>query len=531
MKDFVGQILLHARGAWRFRWYALLVAWAIAVIGWIVVMAMPDVYEARARVFVDTDSVLKPLLNGLAVNTDVSNRVSMMARVIMGRPNLERVARETDLSLRARNPAQFAQLVDGLSKKITLEAGNGGNIYSLRYGDQDPAMAQRVVQHLLDAFVEDTLGIKRADNGSAQQFLENQIHDYEARLRTADDRLAEFKRRNVGLMPGQSGDYYTRLQSEGTKLAELRDKLHLAEERRNELTKQLQGEEPTFGLFTSASSGSNTPSAIDGQLAEYRRQLDQLLLQYTDKHPKVIALKQTMAQLEAQQAAAASAPKPHGPPAVPKDRSEAAALALDINPVYQSLRIDLSHTEVEIAELREQVAQSEGVVSDLKSRVNTIPTIEAELTQLTRDYEVNRQQYQALLQRLESAHLSERAEASNDQVKFRVIEPAVRPLVPIGPNRVQLMTLVLLGALAAGIGLAVGLNQLRPVFLSRGMLATLTGLPVLGSISFVQNKPAGPLFRREPVLMGITGGALLVAYGVGLVLAGTLSRLLHVLMG
>src|SRR6266404_7880519 len=99
MKEMIGQFLMQLRGATRYRWAALIVAWVVALVGWALVMTIQDVYEARARVFVDTESVLKPLLSGLAVNTDVTSRVNLMARVIMGRPNLERVARETDLSL------------------------------------------------------------------------------------------------------------------------------------------------------------------------------------------------------------------------------------------------------------------------------------------------------------------------------------------------------------------------------------------------------------------------------------------------
>ncbi|MGH8218574.1 MAG: XrtA system polysaccharide chain length determinant [Steroidobacteraceae bacterium] len=533
MKETLGQILIQIRGAWRYHWYALAAAWVVAIVGWAAVVLMPNMYEARARVYVDTDSVLKPLLSGLAVNANVTSRVEMMARVIMGRPHLERVARETGLADRARTPEQFASLIDSLSKQMTLEGS--GNVYSLHYSDRDPAMAQSVVQHLLDAFVEDTLGIKRADSGSAQQFLQTQIQDYAARLKSAEDRLADFKRHNVGLMPDQAGDYFTRLQSENSKLQDLQAKMRLADERRTEVNKQLQGEEPTFGLFSSTGeAGDSGNSPIDAQIGAYRRQLDQLLLLYTDKHPKVIALKETIAQLEAQKAAAAKAAKAKSRntgPQLPKDRSQAEAYALDLNPVYQNLRLDLSRTEVIIAELRQQIEDEQHVVSDLKSRVNTIPTVEAQLTQLTRDYEVTRAQYQALLQRLDSARLSEQAEASNDQVKFRIIEPPTRPLIASSPNRPRLITMVLAAALLAGVALSILLSELNPVFVSRAMLTTITGLPVLGSISFFSKDPIPPLFRREQFLVGVGGACLLVAYTLAIGLAEPVSRLAHRLLG
>ena len=524
MQELIGQVLTHLHSAWRFRWHAIACAWAIAVAGWTYVLMMPDIYEARARVYVDTDSVLTPLLNGLAVGTNVQNRVGMMSRALMSRPNLERVARETDLYLRAPDPEAFARLVQSLQQRIILETPRE-NIYNLRFSDSDPAMAQRVVQTLLDTFVEDTLGVKRADSDSAQNFIQEQIREYEQRLREAEDRLAKFKQDNLGMMPGEGGDYYARLQSSLQRVQDLRSQYRLAEQRRNEITKQLEGEEPTFGIFTgSAESGSSDP-----RVAAYRRELDQLLLQYTEKHPKVITLKETIANLEAQTAEKANAGRPAGTP--PANAGEAAARALDINPVYQQLRIEQSRTQVQMAELREQISEQEGIINGLRSRVDTIPQIEAELTRLNRDYEVNKSQHQALLQRLESARLSEQAEASTENVKFRIMEPAVVPLVPTGPKRPLFMSAVFVLALGAGAVLAFGLSQLKPVFVSRAVLKDITGLQVLGIVSFLAPTQPKSLLQRESVLISGAVAALVFAFALSVTLGEPAIKSLRAILG
>jgi polysaccharide chain length determinant protein (PEP-CTERM system associated) len=521
MQEIIGQVITQLRSAWRYRWYAMACAWVIALSGWAYVLLLPDIFEARARVYVDTDTVLKPLLTGLAVDSNVQNRVGMMSRVLLSRPNMERVARETDLYLRTSNAQAFTALVESLPARITLEGNSRENVYTLKYSDAEPAMAQRVVQTLLDTFVEDTLGVKRADTDTAQSFLQEQIREYETRLRDAEDRLARFKKDNVGLMPGETGDYYTRLQTGLTRLDDLRAKYRLAEQRRTELNKQLEGEEPTFNLFSEVAE-DGTPT--DGRITEMRRQLDQLLLQYTEKHPKVIALQETIATLEAR---AKEQSGKRRATAVPRDPREAAARALDINPVYQNLRMEMSRTQVELAELRSQIGEQESDVTRMRSRVDTIPQIEAELTRLNRDYEVNRTQHQALLQRLESARLSEQAEASTENVKFRIIEPAVRPMLPTGPKRGVLMTGVLFGAIAAGAALAILLAQLRPVFLSRAMLKTVTGLQVLGTISFIDGASAQPLLRRDPVLVSAAFAGLIASYGVGVTFGEPVLRMLR----
>ncbi len=516
MNEILAQLLANIRGAWRFHWIAALTAWAIAVIGWGSVLLTPDTYEARARVYVDTESVLRPLLSGLAVDTNVMSQVTMMSTVLLARPNLERVARDTDLYLRATTPQQQERLIEGLTAGIQLQSGTT-NTFMITFSDHDRAMAQRVVQALLDAFVEDSRGVKRADSTGAQRFLEEQISEYEVKLRTAEDRLAEFKKKNVGLMPGEGGDYYTRLQSELTKLEDLRAKLRTATQRRDELAKQLVGEEPTFGLVVPASRRrANSP--IEIKIAENKAKIETLLLQFTEKHPEVTALREQIAQLE-EQAKQQPQGGAGGESLEPVDPQKLALRALDLNPVYQNNRVALSQTEVDIAGLRSQIGDQERAVSNLRQRVDTMPVVEAELARLDRDYEVNHAQHKALLQRLEQARLSEHADVSREQVKFRIIEPPLVPVLPSGPNRPLLLSAVLLLALGGGIGAAILLHQMRPVFSSRAELRELTGLPVLGSISRSLSLADNlPLWRR-PLAFGGSIALLIAAYAGVLTIA------------
>ena len=92
MQDVIARVLSLLRGAWRHRWPAVAVAWLVAGVGWFAVQLIPDQYSSRTQVYVDTESLLKPLLSGLAVNRDVMSQVGMMQAVMLGRPNLEKVA-------------------------------------------------------------------------------------------------------------------------------------------------------------------------------------------------------------------------------------------------------------------------------------------------------------------------------------------------------------------------------------------------------------------------------------------------------
>ena len=227
MQEIVAQILIILRGAWRYRWQGAAAAWVIAIAGWIGVQFIPDKYESRTQVYVDTESLLKPLLTGLAVNRDVMSQVAMMQAVMLSRPNIEKVAQQNDLLLEAKSQRDVEEVIDDLAKKIKLDRPSGLNTqdtFVVSYEDKNPKVAHGVVRSLLDTFMEGSLGLKRSDAGVAQRFLQGQITEYESRLTEAEQRLASFKQQNVGLLPGFGGDYYQRLEAETGTLQQMQQR-------------------------------------------------------------------------------------------------------------------------------------------------------------------------------------------------------------------------------------------------------------------------------------------------------------------
>ena len=175
MKELIAQVLVVARGMWKFRWTGLLVAWLIAAVGSLGVFRIPDRYEATARVFVDTQSILKPLMAGLAVQPNIEQQVGMLSRTLISRPNVEKLIRMADLDLGARTKAQQDTLVDELMKTLQIGGTGRDNLYTLAYRDGDQGKAKRVIQSLVSIFVESSLGASRKDTDSAKVFLDEQI--------------------------------------------------------------------------------------------------------------------------------------------------------------------------------------------------------------------------------------------------------------------------------------------------------------------------------------------------------------------
>lgn len=525
MNPLVNQVWDEVSSAWRFRWLALAVAAVLALAGWLGVFALTDRYEAAASVFVDTRTSLKPALQGLTVEQDVDAELNFVRQSLLAGPSLLKIAREGGvLPSYAIDPRLQERLLDAMRGRIDIgvrsasgredERNTAGSIYRIVYQDLNRARALRVVGLMMDTFVNETLGGKREGSESAQQFLETQIHDYEQRLRTAEDRLAAFKSRHIGLMPTEQGGYFMQLQKEAEAAATVKTKLAEAESRRAALTKQLRGDGlvaaaggATAGGSSGAKGGFDTLSRIE----EAQSHLDELLLRFTDQHPDVIAARQTLEDLKKRRAAELEGLRQGDPATVAASRASS-------NPVYQSVQLALNQVDVEIADLNTELAQHQTKVAELRRYLDTAPQVEAEFAQLNRDYDVNKAQYTALLGNLQKARLGERA-ADAGSVRFEIVQPPTASLRPVWPPRPLFLAVILLGALAAGAALAYGLNQLHPVITSAQTLATSVGAPVLGLVSGAFPQRARQAARRDALRLSLASGCLVVGFVVAVILS------------
>jgi polysaccharide chain length determinant protein (PEP-CTERM system associated) len=468
MHELAERILSYLHAAWRYRWSAAILAWLLAVGGWITVSRMPNQYEASARVYVDTQSVLRPLLAGVAVMPNVNQVVTMMSRTLISRPNVDKVIRMADMDIKLRTPEERERMITRLTKQLTIKSAGSENLYTIAFTDNDPQLAKRVVQSLLTLFVEGSLGSKRKDSDSARRFINGQLKSYNEKLIAAEQAVTEFKRRHMGLMGGEGRGYYARMAEADAALSQARLELKEAENSRDAIKGQLTGDTPMWLGEQGAVEAANPE--IDGRIQSFQQKLDNLRLNYTDQHPDIIAITRMMEQLKEQKKKEAKLRKPSAAPGQTQ------------NPVVQQLSIALAEAEAGIASRKARVAEFERRYNALKEKAYAIPQMDAQYTQLTRDYEVTKKNYENLLARRESAEISGDMETSTTVVDFRVIDPPQVPSEPKAPNRPLLVSAVLIAALGIGAGFALLLSQLRPTVGNERRLREVSGLPVFGTV-------------------------------------------------
>ncbi len=499
MQEILEEIIDYLKGIWIKRRYIIISTWLICPIGWYFVAAMPNIYESQARVYVDTQSLLRPLLRGLTVETNPNTQIRLMVKTLLSRPNLERISRMTDLDVQATNTEQYEAIIKRLKSNIKISSGGRENIYTLAIKDKDPEMAKNIVQSALTVFIENTLGETRSDSDSAQKFLNAQLKEYESRLSAAESRLTDFKQKYSGILPGQSGGYYTNLKAEKTRLAAAELQLKEIETRLVSAKAQLLGEEPVFGLFSNkVQSNSSVTTSYDGRIAQLEEQLDELQLRYTDNHPDVKQLKGRVDSLNKQRTAEIE--KYYESMKAAGASSQSAISSVDKNPVYQEMKVQVNSLENEAASLTVRVNNYRQRVKTLESKIHTLPEIEAELVALNRGYAITKSKYEDLLARKETAQLAQQADETTDKIQFRVIDPPRAATQPSGPARFVFFGIVTVLGIGVGIGLSLLMSQLRPIATSTNQLSKATGIPVFGVVSANKNLGLQKWHRRKTLI-------------------------------
>jgi polysaccharide chain length determinant protein (PEP-CTERM system associated) len=492
MEQKIDLLLRYLRAAWRRRWLGLAVAWAVCLAGWGYIQTRPDEYQSHARLYVDADAVLTPLLHGLAVDVSSADQLAVLQRTLLSRPNLQMLVAKTDLGLQAPTAADRERLIDSLSKRIKVDAQDR-NLFAIEFKDTNPRLARDVVQTLLSLFTESATGSNRREMENAQQFLQRQIASYEKQLHAMEERRAKFRAEYAGLIP-LDGNPGNGVETARAEVARLTLALEDEQGKQQRLKESLQKAPQNL-------AGAALPAAGGGQpaLAQAEAHLREMQTMFTDDYPGVIEQKKLIEQLRKSPNPGAGGPA--GRAGIP-------------NELYSQLTVKLLDVEASIASLERQLQVAKDNLARLEKIRQDQPGLLAQYENMDRDYGVLRHNYDELLARLQSATISQAADTQADKVHLRVVDPPEVPLVPVAPNRPLLLSGVLVAGIGMGAGVAVLLALLDRTFASIEELRGF-GLPVLGGLSVIggvsRRRRALPAMRFAValiLLVGLYGGLI-----------------------
>lgn len=513
MEQIVTQIQIAARGMWHYRWWGLAASWVVGIAAAAFVLMTPPKYEATARVYVDTQTILKPLLSGLAVQPNVDQQVALLSRTLLSRPTLEKLVRMTDLDISATSSRSQDDLIDSLLRDIQIRNTGRDNLYTLSFQHTDPERARKMVQSLLSIFVESGLGRTRSDSQQARKFIDEQIKSYEGRLLSAEDKLRQFRLKNLDVVNPDGRDANARLGSAIEAYERARVEYAEALQARDEARRQLEALKSSSNSAEASlrqeSLLSGATAEIDARIEAQRKTLDTLMLRYTEEHPDVLNGRMLLRNLEEQKKRELTELRRAAA------NGHSVAANLPGSPQAELTRI-LAASEVQVASLKARVQEYGNKVAQARALLKVSPNVEAEAAQLNRDYALNKRNYEELMARRQSAELSGELDESAGAAEFRVIDPPRVSQSSIVQGRMVKLGLALAAAVLAGLAVAYAMFEVRPVFTNSRQLTTRMGLPLIGVVDLLplaglKTRRRGDLFRFY-----LLSGVFLALYAGGI---------------
>lgn len=501
MQPWKVQLYSYLTGAWHYRWIGVVVAWVICLVGWGALLMVPNQFQAVAKIYVDTDTMMAPLMRGITVSTDPDQQVSVMLNTLLIRPNLEQVVHQTAVPGANFSSAEMALKVKEIQNNVSLTPLGTKNLYEISVTNRDPNKALGISQTLLSIFVDSNIGTKRKDFQGAQSFLDDKVAEYENLVRQAEQRRTAFRQANLNILSNSVTPEQARAEVE-----KVRQELGAAEARAASLRGQLGAVSKILyvdtpgPLIVNSGSSSGGGGSLIQRLAEAKQTLIDLKSRYTDAYPDVKEAERQVKQLQAELAA------------MPPTGSAGTGNQSIPNPVYVQIQGKLSDAMSEAAFQGQRYRDALANLDNAQKMASHAIEVGAKFADLDRDYDVVHKTYQELLARRESARISESVNNERSVINVRVVEPPKKAPFPTAPNRPMINSVILLVGLAGGLATALALSLNAGRFFAKEQLVSEFDYPIIGVVAKLSRAEDAVLARRTYSLVGASLAVLLCSY-------------------
>lgn len=429
----------------RYWWIPPLMTILVGLAGYLVTLVLPKKYTSSTLVLVEQPTVPTKFVEPV-VTDDLNHRLASMQEQILSRSRLQPIIEQFNLYPTLRTTAHMEDLVEQLRKAIEVELLQPmpGSVnrqppgFHVSVTFSDPQLAQQVCTQITSMFMEQNVKRREQQAADTTQFLSKQLAEAKSKLDEQDRNLAEFKSRNLGILPEQEQTNLSLLAGMNTELESITQSLGRAQQDKAFNETMLSQQEASW---KSQQIGVQNPDTLDQQMAALQNELAALQAKYTPEHPDVVKLKAQIADLKRHMAE---------DPA-PKSSGGASPSTLHEPPAIQQLRAKVKQDDVNIADLMKSQRQIQDQIRVLQARVQSSPMVEQQFKELTRNYQTASEIYNELLKKRENSAMATDLEHQQESETFKVLDPPSLPLSPSFPKKVVFVG----GGLGAGLALAV----------------------------------------------------------------------------
>ncbi len=466
--------------------YKFIIANAFAVIslvGLFVAVFLPEKYGSYALILSEEQNIINPLMEGRASTATANqrDRVSIARELLFSKKIMDSVLRDAGLINDKTPPALRESISNEVQRNTTVSRAGANNLLiRIEYASNDPEQSYVVAKKFSETFIELSTKDKQREAVEAYNSIDGQVKEYQQRLVDAENRLKDLRSGNINATPGNETEVASRISQLKQRIEQAHLELSEAEIRKKSLEDQLSGEVESAVLMT-------RENQYRTRIGELQSELDTLRLNYLETYPDIVRIKHQIEDLR---------------DAITKEkqRAELAKVSGKKNParldervttsqLYQQLKTDLSQTKTTIATLHSRINDNQELLNKELQRAKRIANVEAQLAELTRDYNINKTTYQDLSQRRENARVSLNLTMEKQGPSLRIQEPARIPLNPTGPQFLHIEIAALLLGILIPIGLIYSMISFNykiyseDVITERFKLNVLANLPYSASLS------------------------------------------------
>lgn len=303
MNEIYTQFISILYGIWRNRKIALVIAWAVSIVGWLYISQIPNQYQSKARLHFDTNTVLTPLMSDLTINNNIYNQIVSMRETLLSSDNVKKVIMGTNIiNLVSSNgeltEGQLNLLVREISGRFLIQP-ESSTIFSMSYTHRDPILAHGVVQGFLDAFMGGQLVDSSSELTGALLFIERQLLDQEAKLEEAEGRRSSFVQDNMSFLSSTGQTYYQNLNTARQEVADVELLINELESQKQQIIDYRNELPPFVSSFGTGPLSGAQKVTIETRIANMVTQLDELYVRgYKDQHPDVVILQNQIDSLQ-----------------------------------------------------------------------------------------------------------------------------------------------------------------------------------------------------------------------------------------
>jgi len=495
-------------------------------LGWLVVWGaswvLPARYKSGTLILVEQPTMPSNYVLPNVVD-DLQNRLQSITQQILSRTRLLLIIDKLNLYSGTRLQITPDEKVELMRKDIDIELVHGtqvGQITAFRvyYSARDPHVAQQVTGELTNLFISENLKVRQQQSEGTTKFIGSQLEIARANLAEQEAKVREFKGQHEGELPSQEASNLQILSGLQAQLQNEQDTLNAAKQQRVYLQTLI---EQYRAVHTTSRSADGTPTglaAIDQELDRLKSKLAELSSRYTDHYPEVESLKDQIAKTEKMRGVLVAELKAKGNGGKQLDGGTAAGDAADPSQNSASLQLQgqLRANEAEIANREQAIAGLKARVNSYQDRLNSSPTREQELADLTRGYDQSKANYDDLLKKQNESAMATNMEQMQQGERFTMLDPPSLSLKPDFPNRLKFC------GIGLGVGLALGLIVVASFEImddrlhSEKEIKTLLPMAILSEIPEI----VGPLDERSTKKRMALGWAM-AALIVVTILAGS----------